>query len=246
MRRRRGLTELLTVGPLEGSTRRSRGRRRARRARWSHVRAAARTRAWAAATATGQPTCAKQGRSFTSLPRYSTRCRTQAALGEPSASSGPLASMPWRHSTPSLAARAATTGFTSVERISTGSPDRRIAATPIPSPRCTATRSVPSAASHARSSVWVPSKSRTTASTSPGRRAFRGIEQRRERAGALEVCGLVDLEHPGRDRSGPPRSGRRSGGRAWRSRRRASRRPRRSPATPAPGPGGAGVRPRGG
>lgn len=74
--------------------------------------------------------------------------------------------MPCRTGILSLLARAATTGFCSVDRMRRSSPDLRRAAMPRPSPRWTATISRPSASIRTRSSVWVPSKSRTTASMS--------------------------------------------------------------------------------
>ena len=64
-----------------------------------------------------------------------------------------------------------TTGSVSVDRISTGTPASRSIRTPSPSARLTRTNSSPALPTSAVLSVWTPSKSVTTASTSiaPGR-----------------------------------------------------------------------------
>ena len=67
---------------------------------------------------------------------------------------------------PSLSARALTTLFRSVDRISWGIPVPRRREIPMPSSRLTRTNSSPSAFTKAWSSVWTPSKSITRASTS--------------------------------------------------------------------------------
>ena len=70
---------------------------------------------------------------------------------------------------------------------------------PSPSPRCTETNSRPSESISTLSSVWVPSKSRTTASMSSwvgGRRAGSASKSGARALGAGEVVRVVDLQDP--------------------------------------------------
>ena len=73
------------------------------------------------------------------------RDERDAVLGGPLAQRRGLVVDALPHVDPSLRARAVTTGFVSVERISTGMPAARSRATPMPSDRLTRTVSVPSA-----------------------------------------------------------------------------------------------------
>ena len=140
------------------------------------------------------------------------------------ASAAALSELAWITSTPSLRARAVTTGFVSVERISTGIPAPVRRATPMPSERLTVTNSSPSCPISTVSSVCTPSKSVTTASTRmslvepvetlaevstrPWRRSRhahgRPLDQRDERVRQLELLERVDLEGGGLRHDGDP------------------------------------------
>ncbi len=150
--------------------------------------------------------------------------------------------MPCRTGILSFRARAATTGFCSVDRISIVSPLLRRAAIPRPSPRCTETNSRPSESISTLSSVWVPSKSRTTALMSSRGRKRTGsvrVEEGGQRAGAGEVVRVVDLQHAGRVGADELHAAEEAVLVLAQARRqRPWRRPRRSPGGPGAGPGG--------
>ncbi len=120
------------------------------------------------------------------------------------------------------------------DRMSIFRPLLRSAAIPSPSPRCTETNSRPSESISTLSSVWVPSKSSTTASMSSavGSEPGRSASNSGANARALASSWGRRSPTPVRGRSGRVRCGRRSGGRPCGSQPRPCRRRRRSPGSP--------------